>query len=136
MRSLVQMVAVLGLMAAIAALPHTALAAVRSCQPVLTGVERTAATEQTGKRLALESWVESARKGYGPQYAGWQIAISKTLSCRRGPAGGAGGKDSRGAEFICQARAAPCTVLQVPPPSSGPSPLAPAPVRRSKAMEI
>ena len=67
--------------------PQSAGAAVRSCKPVSVGPERVAPTEAEGKRLALSAWVDDVRKGHGAQFAGWAIAIDKTLSCRRGPAG-------------------------------------------------
>ena len=114
--------------------PQSAGAAVRSCKPVSVGPERVAPTEAEGKRLALSAWVDDVRKGHGAQFAGWAIAIDKTLSCRRGPAGSAG-KDRRGGDFVCQARAAPCTILQVAPPARGPQPLAPARVPRAKALK-
>ena len=102
-----------------------AVAAIRYCQPMLIGAERTAATEVEARKLALESWVQSARQ-LGAEFTGWRIANNKTLSCRKSPAARSGGGDGQALVFTCQARAAPCTISQVPlesaPPPSVPNP--------------
>ena len=101
--------------------PRPADAAIRYCLPIVVGAEQTATTEAESKRLALASWMQRASI-FGAQYAGWLTANSKSLSCRRsaGPDGKQdgkqGGKKDTNVGFICQARAAPCTISLVPVP--------------------
>jgi hypothetical protein len=90
-----------------------AIAAVRSCKPLVIGAAREAADELTAKKLALESWLGLAQQS-GAGYTRWQLADRRALNCRPLPVGG----------FQCQAAGAPCTILQTPgtppPPGSGP----------------
>ena len=84
-----------------------ASAAVRRCTPALTGGPQDAAAEVEAKQKALASWSVKASV-YGTAFTSWRLAINRTLSCSKGPAG-----------FTCEARGAPCALQQVPGPPPG-----------------
>lgn len=78
-------------------------AAVRSCTGPLSSGPQSAGTETDGQRLALEAWVKQAA-AIGPGFTGWRLAMAKSLRCLKGTTG----------QFVCEARARPCTIQQVP----------------------
>jgi hypothetical protein len=78
-------------------------AAVRTCQPAVSSVLSSAATEPLAKKGALDSWVAKA-KVYGVGYTSWRLAVNKTLKCVKASSG----------KFDCIALGTPCTIQQAP----------------------
>ena len=92
-------------------------AAVRACINAVASGPHEAKTEFEAKQRALVAWTIKAN-AFGKAFAGWRIAVGKTLSCIKTPAG-----------FSCEARGAPCAIQQVP---GIPAPLRPNAPSRNK----
>ncbi len=105
------------------------LAAVRVCLPAVSGGPVRAATLTQAQRLAIEAWFNAAKLN-GDRFGSWRIANSKSLICS--PASQSG--------VMCAARAAPCTIQQVPgqplPGPSQPSPPAAPKVLKPAAKQL
>jgi hypothetical protein len=84
---------------------HTssAMAAVRTCQPIVSSDIAVATDELSAKKKALDQWRDKASKA-GPGYDVWRLAAQKSLKCFK--------KDE--ATFECVAFGAPCLIQQNP----------------------
>ncbi len=87
------------------AVAGAAQAAVKVCQAPQSSGIIVAPTEAEAKRKAIEAWTLKVRVAGGARFAGWPVAVSKTLKC-------APMKDSR---VACIAIGTPCVVQQAPP---------------------
>ncbi len=94
-------------------------AAVRSCQPPRASGVVTGATENEGKRRAIEAWMAKVQP-LGARYTSWSTATQRILKCINGKSGG----------FDCVAVATPCTIEQNPGAPKAPQPGRPVPRKR------
>ena len=91
-------------------------AAVRVCRGAVTSGPQVGATLAEGQKQALEAWTKAAGLA-GPRYAAWRLATTKSISCQ----------PLTEHRIVCVARANPCAIEQVPPPSLAPVPKSPHP---------
>lgn len=87
-------------------------AAVRRCTGAVSGGAQTGTVLTQAQRRAIEAWSKKVTGADGERYAGWRIAVNKSLTC--GPAATTG--------IACEARATPCTIEQAPAKALPPRP--------------
>lgn len=85
-------------------MPDRAESAVRLCKSSTSSGLQAGRTEIEARAQAVSAWITAA-SAHGERYAAWRVAIDKTIACS--PKGDGG--------FHCLAKAAPCTISQVPP---------------------
>ena len=83
--------------------PAAAMAAIRTCQPIVSSDVAVAPDELSAKKKALEQWQTKAVKA-GPGYDVWRLAAQKSLKCFKKADG----------MYECVAFGAPCLIQQNP----------------------
>jgi hypothetical protein len=87
--------------------PTPGEAAVRTCMAIASSGPQAAPTVAAGQKLALSAWAQVAKVMGGDSHTSWRLALTKTLTCA--PA-------AVGTGVVCEARARPCVIDQVPGP--------------------